>query len=203
VTTELLGLGAAGVGDEEGTVVGDEGLLELKSRGGVLVLGVEGNNTLGDSLTEGVELRDVTTTLDTKADVDVGELVGTDNKDGLVDLVAEGGAGGSVLVFTAAFFRAAGTSGPTVTMGRCRLDICERWMARAHTCPRSSTPSGPASHPSHVSQFRLVPALLAHSRLNERDGRAVEADEAAAGGDVSHSGGSLLLAEGLDGRHFL
>jgi hypothetical protein len=88
-TTELLGLGAAGVGNEESTVVGDEGLLELKGRGGVLVLGVEGNNTLGDSLTEGVELRDVTTTLDAEADVDVGELLGTDNKDGLVNLVTE------------------------------------------------------------------------------------------------------------------
>ena len=40
-TTELLGLHAAGVSDEKGTVVGDQGLLELESGSGILVLGVE------------------------------------------------------------------------------------------------------------------------------------------------------------------
>jgi hypothetical protein len=37
------------------------------------------------------------------------------------------------------------------------------------------------------------PGTKPDSRLDKRDGRAVEADEAAAGGDVSHSGGSLQV----------
>jgi hypothetical protein len=41
VSTELLGLHSSGVGDEEGSVVGDKGLLDVDGRGGVDVLGVE------------------------------------------------------------------------------------------------------------------------------------------------------------------
>lgn len=86
LTTELLGLAAAVVGNEEGTVELDEGLLEHVL--GVLIdeLLVVGDQGLGDGLTDGVDLRGVTTTSDADADVDVGELVKTDNKDGLVDL---------------------------------------------------------------------------------------------------------------------
>lgn len=47
------------------------------------------NDTLGDSLSESVELRDVTTTLDTETDVHVGEPLGANDEDGLVDLVSE------------------------------------------------------------------------------------------------------------------
>lgn len=88
-TTELLGLHPPGVGDEESSVVGNKSLLQLDSRGSILVLGVEGNDTLGDSLSESVELRDVTTTLDTETDVHVGEPLGANDEDGLVDLVSE------------------------------------------------------------------------------------------------------------------
>lgn len=88
LTTELLGLAAAVVGNEEGTVELDEGLLEHVL--GVLIdeLLVVGDQGLGDGLADGVDLRGVTTTGDADADVDVGELVKTDNKDGLVDLQA-------------------------------------------------------------------------------------------------------------------
>ena len=40
-STELLGLHSSGVGNEEGSVVSNQGLLELKGGRGVLVLGVE------------------------------------------------------------------------------------------------------------------------------------------------------------------
>lgn len=70
MTTELLWLHAARVGDEEGAVVGDEELAELKGRGGVVVLGVVGDEGLGDGLTDGVRLRGVSTTRDLYADVD-------------------------------------------------------------------------------------------------------------------------------------
>jgi hypothetical protein len=86
-TTELLGLGPSGVGDEECAVVLDESLLELVL--GVLVnkLLVEGDDRLGDGLTDGVDLGDVTTTGDTDTDVDTGELVEADNQERLVDLI--------------------------------------------------------------------------------------------------------------------
>jgi hypothetical protein len=89
LTTELLGLAAAVVGNEEGSVELDEGLLEEVL--GVLVdeLLVVGDEGLGDGLTDGVDLRGVTTTGDADTDVDVGELVKTDNQEGLVDLLAE------------------------------------------------------------------------------------------------------------------
>ena len=70
MTTELLGLRATGVGDQEGTVVGNEELAELKSRSSVVVLGVVSDKRLGDSLADSVDLRSGTTTRDTEADVD-------------------------------------------------------------------------------------------------------------------------------------
>jgi hypothetical protein len=86
-TTELLGLAAAVVGDEEGAVKLDEGLLEHVL--GVLVdeLLVVGDEGLGDGLTDGVDLRSLTTASDADTDVDVGELVEADNQERLVDLM--------------------------------------------------------------------------------------------------------------------
>lgn len=73
MAAHLLGLAATGVGDEESPVVGDENLADLKGRGGVLVLGNVGDNSLGDGLTEGVDLRGVSSTGDTETDVHAGE----------------------------------------------------------------------------------------------------------------------------------
>lgn len=86
-TAKLLGLAPTVVGDEEGAVELDEGLLEQVL--GVLVdeLLVVGNEGLGDSLADSVDLRGVATARDADADVDVGELVEADNQEGLVDLV--------------------------------------------------------------------------------------------------------------------
>lgn len=52
----------------------------------VNVLLVVGDDRLGDGLTDGVDLGSVTTTGDTDADVDTGELVLADDQEGLVDL---------------------------------------------------------------------------------------------------------------------
>lgn len=46
-------------------------------------------------------------------------------------------------------------------------------------------------NPSSVFLFPSRP--VGHSRLDERDGGAVKADLAAAGGDVGHCGSSLLV----------
>lgn len=88
-TTELLGLAAAVVSDQQGAVELDEGLLQQVL--GVLVdeLLVVGDEGLGNGLTDGVDLGSVTTTSDADADVDVGELVEADNQERLVDLIDE------------------------------------------------------------------------------------------------------------------
>lgn len=85
-TTELLGLGPTVVGDQQGAVVLDEGLLELVLGVLVDVLLVVGDDGLGDGLTDGVDLGGVTTTGDADADVDTGKLVSADDQEGLVDL---------------------------------------------------------------------------------------------------------------------
>jgi hypothetical protein len=47
---------------------------------------VVGDNGLGNGLTDGVDLRCVSTTSNSDADIDVGELLETDNQEGFVDL---------------------------------------------------------------------------------------------------------------------
>merc|ERR1712146_259193 len=88
-TTELLGLDAARVGDEERAVVGEQNLLDLPL--GLLVheLLVKGHQRLGDRLADGVDLAGVTTTLDAHPDVDLGEALLAEKQDGLVHLVTQ------------------------------------------------------------------------------------------------------------------
>lgn len=50
---------------------------------------VVGDNGLGDGLTDGVDLRCVSTTSHPDADIDVGELLETDDEEGFVDLESE------------------------------------------------------------------------------------------------------------------
>jgi hypothetical protein len=79
-------LTTAWVGDEKGTVVGDQSLLEGVL--GVLIdeLLVVGDKGLGDGLSDGVDLGSVTTTGDADADINIGELVETNDEEWLVDL---------------------------------------------------------------------------------------------------------------------
>ena len=74
-TTELLGLTAPGIGDEEGAVVSDEDILDLLLGLLVDVLLVEGDEGLGDGLADGVDLGGVTAALDADAHVDAGEAL--------------------------------------------------------------------------------------------------------------------------------
>lgn len=69
-SSELLWLHTSRVSDEQSSVVGDEELSELQGRGGVVVLCVVGDEGLCDGLSDGVDLRGVTTTGDLDADVD-------------------------------------------------------------------------------------------------------------------------------------
>ena len=58
---------------------------------GVLIdeLLVVGNDGLGDGLTDGIDLRCVSTTSNSDADIDTGELVETDDQEGFVDLKSQ------------------------------------------------------------------------------------------------------------------
>jgi hypothetical protein len=58
---------------------------------GVLIdeLLVVGDNRFGDSLTDGVDLGSVTTTGNSDADIDVRELLETNDEEGLVDLESQ------------------------------------------------------------------------------------------------------------------
>lgn len=50
---------------------------------------VVGNDGLGDSLTDGIDLRCVSTTSNSDADIDVGEFLETSNQEGFVDLESQ------------------------------------------------------------------------------------------------------------------
>ena len=50
---------------------------------------VVGDNRLGNGLTDGIDLGCVSTSCDTDADVDAGELVETDDKERLIDLESQ------------------------------------------------------------------------------------------------------------------
>lgn len=69
-TSELLWLHSAWVSNQKSSVVADEQLSQFQSRGGVVVLCVVGNQSLGNGLADGVDLRSVTTTRDSHSDVD-------------------------------------------------------------------------------------------------------------------------------------
>lgn len=86
MTTELLGLHPSGVRDEECSVICDELFLQLHGAESIDIFGVVGDNGLGDRLSDGVDLGDVSSSLDTDTDVEDAEGFLASNKDGLVDL---------------------------------------------------------------------------------------------------------------------
>lgn len=88
-TTELLGLHPSGIGNEEGTIVCHELLLQLQRAVGINVLGVVRNEGLGDSLTDSIDLRCVSTTLHPHTNIKDSEGVLASDQNGLVDLEAE------------------------------------------------------------------------------------------------------------------
>jgi hypothetical protein len=90
VTTELLGFHASGVSNEETLVVRNKQLLELSLSGLIVVLLVVGDQSLGDSHTDGHNLAGGTTTAYADADVELFEELAAEEEDGLEDLNTEG-----------------------------------------------------------------------------------------------------------------
>ena len=89
LSTELLGLHPTGVGNQQCPVVGDKLLLELKGRGSIEIFCVVSNDSLGDSLTDCVDLRNVSSSLYTNTDVNRSKGLFTNDKDSLIDLKSE------------------------------------------------------------------------------------------------------------------
>lgn len=89
-TAELLGLRVSRVSNQQGSVVAQISLLELVLRLLVNKLLVKGNQTLGNGLSDSIELRNVSTSADSDSNVNVGKLVETNNEERLVDLESEG-----------------------------------------------------------------------------------------------------------------
>merc|ERR1719170_83328 len=85
-TSELLGLIPSGISDQQGTVELDEDVLDLLLALLVDVLLVVGDQRLGESLPDGVDLGDVATTLHTDADIDISKPVLSKKKNWLHEL---------------------------------------------------------------------------------------------------------------------
>uniref|UniRef100_A0A7S3R7Z4 Uncharacterized protein n=1 Tax=Dunaliella tertiolecta TaxID=3047 RepID=A0A7S3R7Z4_DUNTE len=86
-TTKLLWLAAAGVRHQQAAVVLQQVILQLGLALLIHVLLVEGDHSLGDGLADGVDLRDVATTLDAQADVQVLQALTPDDEHRLKGLV--------------------------------------------------------------------------------------------------------------------
>ena len=73
LTAELLGLASSGVSHKHGSVVSDQDLLDFPL--GLLVdeLLVESHDSLANSLSDGVDLRSVSSSSDSDSDVELGE----------------------------------------------------------------------------------------------------------------------------------
>jgi len=85
-TSKLLRLASSVIRDQQRSVILNQRLLQGVL--GVLIdeLLVVCDDRLGDSLTDGVDLGDVSATGNSDADIDVGEFIETNNQERLVDL---------------------------------------------------------------------------------------------------------------------
>lgn len=88
-TTELLGLHASRVCDQECSVIRNQLLLQLHRAERIDVFCVVCYDRLCNCLTDGIDLGSVSTTLDADTDVEDLERVFAGNEDGLVDLEAQ------------------------------------------------------------------------------------------------------------------
>lgn len=89
LTTEFLWFWSSGISNQQGSVVRGESLLQFVLGLFVNELLVVSNQTLGNSLSDSINLRDVTTTSDSNSDVDVSELVQTNQQQWFVNLESQ------------------------------------------------------------------------------------------------------------------
>jgi hypothetical protein len=84
-TSKLLGFTATRIGNKKSTVILNKGFLDLLLGSFIDKLLVESNDGLGKSLTDSINLRSVTTTLDADSDINVGETFLTQKKNNFVN----------------------------------------------------------------------------------------------------------------------
>lgn len=88
-STKLLRLHPPGIRNQQRSVISNQELLQLQRARRIVVLGIVRNDRLGNRLTDSIHLRSVSTALYAHADINGLEFVLADDKDGLVDFVAE------------------------------------------------------------------------------------------------------------------
>ena len=88
-TSELLRFAPTGIGNQQGTVVLGQDVLQFLAGGFIHILLVERNQRLGDGLADGVDLGDMTTTGNADPDVDTGELFLAEQQQRLLELVLQ------------------------------------------------------------------------------------------------------------------
>ena len=86
MTTKLLGFHPSGVRNKKSSVICHQLLLQFHCTGCIDVLGIVRNEGFGDSLANGVNLRSVTSTLHSHANVERCKRFLASNKDRLVHL---------------------------------------------------------------------------------------------------------------------
>jgi len=85
-TTKFLRLHPSGVCNEERSIVRHKLLLQLDCAEGIDVFGVVCDDSLGYGLTDRIDLRCMSTSLDAHTDIDIGEGVFSRDENGLVNL---------------------------------------------------------------------------------------------------------------------
>merc|ERR1719259_830531 len=88
-TAELLGLVSAGIGDEQRAVVTDQDILDLLLRSFIHVFLIISHQRLGNGLTNGVDLSDVTAAVDANANIHRRETVLAQQQHGLLQLLTQ------------------------------------------------------------------------------------------------------------------
>ena len=73
MTTELLGLHPSWVRNQQGSVISHQLLLQLHRTVSIDIFGIVSNDSLGDGLSDSVDLRRMSSTLHTDTDIEDGE----------------------------------------------------------------------------------------------------------------------------------
>ena len=89
-STVLLGLAASRISNQERPVVLEQQLLDLAFLRLVDVLLIVSDKSLGESLTDGIDLGNMTTAAHSDSDVQIGESLEAKEEDGFKDLDPEG-----------------------------------------------------------------------------------------------------------------
>ena len=88
-SSEFLWLASSWVSNKKSSIISDQDVLDLVLGSLINILLVESNDTLSDSLSDGVNLSGLSSTLNSNSDVKVGESLLSQKKDRLESLKSE------------------------------------------------------------------------------------------------------------------